>query len=53
MLASKSLTENLAPADAAALDIDPDHLTYATLADLPTATDKARRDAPAIAVCEL
>lgn len=53
MLASKSLIENLAPADAAALDIDPDRVMYAALADLPTATEKARRDAPAIAVCEL
>jgi hypothetical protein len=29
-----------------------DHV-YTPLADLPTATDKARRDAPAIAVCEI
>ena len=53
MLASKNLIENLSADDAAALEIDPDHLMYATLAELPTATEKARRDAPAIAVCEL
>jgi len=52
-LASKELLERLDPADAAALDLDPDRLTYTPLADLPTATDKARRDAPAIAVCEV
>jgi len=31
----------------------PDRVTYTPLADLPTATEKARRDAPAIAVCEV
>jgi len=53
MLASKSLIERLVPEDAGALGIDPDRVMYTTLADLSTATDKARRDAPAIAVCEL
>jgi class 3 adenylate cyclase len=52
-LASKALMERLDPEDAAALDLDPDHITYTPLADLPTATEKARRDAPAIAVCEV
>jgi class 3 adenylate cyclase len=52
-LASKELLERLDPEDAAALDLDPDHVTYTPLADLPTATEKARRDAPAIAVCEV
>ena len=52
-LASKDLIERLEPADAAALDLDPDHLTYTPLGDLATATDKARRDAPDIAVCEI
>lgn len=52
-LASKSLIERLDADDAAALDIDRDHVAYTPLADLPTATDKARRDAPAIAVCEI
>ena len=53
MLASKSLVETLDLDDAAALDIDPDHVSYTVLADLPTAPEKARRDAPAVAVCEL
>ena len=49
-LASKQLIERLDDGDAAALDIDLDHLAYIRLADLDTATDKARRGAPAIAV---
>ena len=52
-LASKALVERLDPADASALDIDPDRLTYTMLGDLPEASEKARRDAPAIAVCEV
>ena len=52
-LASKALVERLDPDDAAALDLDPDRVSYTALADLPTATEKARRDAPAIAVCEV
>jgi class 3 adenylate cyclase len=52
-LASKSLIERLSADDAAALDIDPDRVTYVPLADLATATEKARRDAPAIAVCDV
>ncbi len=52
-LASKALLERLDREDAAALDLDPDRITYASLADLDTATEKARRDAPAIAVCEI
>lgn len=52
-LASKALLERLDPTDADTLDLDPAALSYKPLADLPTATDKARRDAPAIAVCEL
>lgn len=52
-LASKELIERLEPEDAAALDIDPDRITYTALADLDTATEKARRDAPAIAVCDV
>jgi class 3 adenylate cyclase len=50
-LASKALIERLDPEDGAALKLDSDHLTYTPLAELPTATEKARRDAPAIAVC--
>jgi class 3 adenylate cyclase len=52
-LASKMLVERLDTDDAAALDIDPSHVSYTQLADLDTATEKARRDAPAIAVCDL
>src|SRR3954468_4899609 len=52
-LASKDLMERLDSDDAAALALDPDHITYTALADLSTATEKARRDAPAIAVCEV
>ena len=52
-LASKALVERLGPDDATALDLDPDRVTYTPLADLDTATEKARRDAPSIAVCEV
>ena len=52
-LASKALVERLDDQDAAKLGIDRDSLTYTQLSDLPTATDKARRDAPSIAVCQL
>jgi class 3 adenylate cyclase len=53
ILASKALIERLNPEDARALDLDPDALSYIRLSDLTTATDKARRDAPAIAVCAI
>jgi class 3 adenylate cyclase len=53
VLASKSLIERLDQTDAASLGLDTAHLTYTPLAELATATDKARRDAPSIAVCEL
>lgn len=52
-LASKSLIERLSPAAAAGLDIDTNRIDYIQLGELATATDKARRDAPSIAVCEL
>ena len=52
-LASKHLLERLDPADAAGLGVDPHRLTYMPLAELPSASEKARRDAPAIAVCEI
>lgn len=52
-LASKNLIERLDPGDAAALGLDPDRITYTPLTDLDTATEKARRDAPAIAVCDV
>jgi len=52
-LASKNLLERLEPDDAAALGLDPDRMSYTLLGELDTATEKARRDAPAIAVCEI
>lgn len=52
-LASKDLIERLDRAAATALDIDPDHMTYTALTDLPSATSKAMRDARAIAVCDV
>jgi class 3 adenylate cyclase len=52
-LASKALLERLNTDDAAALDLDPNKVSYTQLADLDTATDKARRDAPAIAVSDI
>jgi class 3 adenylate cyclase len=52
-LASKSLIERLNRADANALELDSSHTTYTPLAEVSTATDKARRDAPSIAVCEV
>lgn len=52
-LASKALIERLEPDDADMVGLDPDRLAYTPLGDLPTATEKARRDAPAIAVCEV
>ena len=52
-LASKALVERLEADDADALGIDAERVSYTALADLPSVTDKARRDAPAIAVCEV
>jgi class 3 adenylate cyclase len=52
-LASKLLVERLTSADAAALGLDTSRTKYVPLTELPTATDKARRDASSIAVCEL
>lgn len=52
-LASKDLIERLNRVDAAALEIDPDRMTYTSLTDLTSATDKAVRDARAIAVCDV
>ena len=52
-LASKALLERLDSDDANRLGLDPDRVTYRLLADLGTATEKARRDAPALAVCEI
>lgn len=52
-LVSKDLRESLTVEDAEALAIDFRQTKYTVLAELPTATEKARRDAPAIAVCEV
>lgn len=52
-LASKSLVERLNPQDLAVLDIDDTRLRFTLLGDLQTATAKARRDAPALPVCDL
>jgi class 3 adenylate cyclase len=52
-LASKPLIERLNRADAQTLGLDTTRTKYTALADLSTATDKARRDAPSIAVCEV
>ena len=52
-LSSKDLIERLDEDDAAALEIDPRRVTYTVLADLLSASEKARRDAPAIAVCDV
>lgn len=52
-LASKNLIERLQPHDAAAVGLNPDTVTYTPLGKLTTATEKARRDAPAIAVCAI
>jgi class 3 adenylate cyclase len=52
-LASKDLVERLQPDDAATLDLEPDAITYTPLGELVTATEKARRDAPAIPVCQV
>ncbi len=52
-LASKELLERLESDDASTLSLHPDRVIYTSLADLPTATEKARRDAPTISVCEV
>ena len=51
VLASKSLVERLNPTDARLLGIETP--SYTSLGDLQSATDKARRDASTIAVCEI
>jgi class 3 adenylate cyclase len=53
ILASKALLERLDPQDAVALGLRPERMTYVPLAELPTATEKARRDAPSLAVCQV
>jgi class 3 adenylate cyclase len=53
ILASKALIERLGPSEATSLAVDPAHATYQVLSELATATEKARRDAPFLSVCEL
>jgi class 3 adenylate cyclase len=52
-LASKQLLERLDETDAEALALAVDHLQYTPLSELPHVPDKARRDAPTIAVANL
>ena len=53
VLVSKTLVEHLDDPDAHALGLEPDAILYRPVADLPSATDKARRDAGAIPVTSL
>jgi class 3 adenylate cyclase len=53
LLASKDLLERLDHADAATLGIDPIRISYTQLSEVATATDKARRDAPAVPVYDI
>jgi len=52
-LASKDLLERLDRDDAAARGLDPNRVTYTPLSELTTASEKARRDATAVAVCKV
>jgi class 3 adenylate cyclase len=52
-LASKHLIERLDTHATEALGLDLDRIAYTQLRELTTATDKARRDAPAIPVCAI
>lgn len=53
ILASKALLEQLALDDATDVKVDPDRQFYRPLGEMPSATDKARRDAGALPVTEL
>jgi class 3 adenylate cyclase len=53
VLASKPLVEHLDPGDARAVGVDPDAARYEALAELAGATEKAARDAGALAVTRL
>lgn len=53
VLASKALIERLDDVDAAAVGVDPKAAHYRALADLPGASEKARRDAGGVAVTDL
>jgi len=52
-LASKDLIERLTPDDALELGLNPSRMKYTPLAGLASATEKARRDAPSLAVCAI
>lgn len=52
-LASKELIERLSSDDAPLLGLNVDQIRYVALGELSTATEKARRDAPALAVCDV
>jgi hypothetical protein len=52
-VASKQLLERLDETDAGALALVVEHLQYIPLGELPHVPDKARRDAPTIAVANL
>jgi class 3 adenylate cyclase len=53
VLATKPLVELLDAAEATELAIDPELVTYQTLAQLPQASEKALRDAATLAVTNL
>lgn len=50
---SKALVERLDEGDARSVGVRPSELAYVALGELGSATEKARRDAPHIPVCEL
>ena len=52
-LASKELVERVSSDDARMLGLQIDQIRYVALGELSTATEKARRDAPALAVCDV
>jgi class 3 adenylate cyclase len=52
-LASKSLIEHLSGPDASAVGLDPDHVLYRQVEQLPGADDKAKRDAGSVPVTVL
>ena len=53
VLASKGVIEKLDDADASEIGIDPAKVSYDRLEDLPSASDKARRDAGGVAITRL
>jgi class 3 adenylate cyclase len=53
VLASKALIERLDPEHARRVGIDPDTVEYVTVSELPSATEKAVRDAGSIPVTEV